>query len=141
MAYTKTAWVDGSVPYINAANLNHIENGVAAAALLQEGVNTVAASGATNTLPDVTVATIHNITLTANCTLTFPTAGAGKSFMVSLKQDATGGRTVTWPSTVVKWPGGTAPTLTTTANAIDVVSFLCVDGTNWYGFIAGKDIK
>lgn len=28
MAYTKTAWVDGSAPAVSAANLNKIENGI-----------------------------------------------------------------------------------------------------------------
>ncbi|HWB39074.1 MAG TPA: hypothetical protein VG604_02415, partial [Candidatus Saccharimonadales bacterium] len=102
-----------------------------------ENVNTVANSGSSQTLPDVTADTIHYITLTANCTLTFPTAAAGKSFTVVLLQDATGSRTVTWPGTV-KWAGGSAPVLTTTANKTDVFSFMCVDGTNWLGFIAGQ---
>lgn len=105
-----------------------------------ENVNIVAASGATQTLPDVTTATMHNITLTANTTVTLPAPGAGKSFTVRLTQDATGGRTVAWatPSGAIRWPGGTAPVITATANAVDVVSFACIDGTNWLGFIAGQ---
>lgn len=101
-----------------------------------ESVNTVASSGTTETLPDITVATIHRITLTANCTFTFPTLAAGKSFTVFLTQDATGGRTATWPVTVV-WPSSTAPTLTTTASKTDVLSFASPDGTKWYGFVGG----
>lgn len=114
-------------PYIVSADLTNIEN-----------VNTVAASGAAQTLPNVGVATIHRITLTANCTLTFPAAAAGKSFTVVLVQDATGSRTVTWPGTVL-WPSGTAPTLTTTAAKRDVISFMCADGANWLGFVAGQN--
>lgn len=105
-------------------------------ALLVENVNTVAASGATQTVPAVATATISDITLTANCTLTFPAAAAGKSFTLVLRQDATGSRTVTWPGTV-QWPGGTTPTLTTTASKADVFTFLCTDGTNWLGFTGG----
>jgi hypothetical protein len=42
----------------------------------------------------------------------------------------------------VDWPGGTAPTLTTTASAVDVFTFLTVDnGTTWLAFVAGQDIK
>lgn len=37
-------------------------------------------------------------------------------------QDATGGRTVTGWAANTKWPGGTAPTLTTAANAVDIIS-------------------
>lgn len=105
-----------------------------------ETVNTVAASGATATLPDVTTATMHRVTLTANCAITLPTPGVGKSFTVELVQDATGGRTVSWatPSGAIRWPGGTVPTITATANAIDVLTFVCIGGVNWYGFVAGQ---
>lgn len=105
-----------------------------------ETVDTVATSGTAQTLPDVTTATMHKVTLTANCTITLPTPGAGKSFTVELVQDATGGRTVTWatPSGAIRWAGGAAPTITATANAIDVVSFICVGGVNWYGFVGGQ---
>lgn len=105
-------------------------------AVLVENVFTNTSTGSTETINDVSSYTINVLTLTANCTLTFPTASAGKSFMLVLKQDATGSRTVTWPGSV-KWPGGTAPTLTTTASKTDVISFICVDGTNWYGFVGG----
>jgi hypothetical protein len=48
-----------------------------------------------------------------------------------LKQYSTGGKTATWPNTVM-WPSGTAPTLSVGNNAIDIVSFYW-DGTNYYG--------
>lgn len=103
----------------------------------RENINVNAASGSTETLPDVIVATMHRITLTANCTLTFPTAIAGCSFALELVQDGTGSRTVVWPGTV-KWASGTAPTLSTAAGKIDDFAFVCFDGTNWSGFFAGK---
>ena len=53
------------------------------------------------------------------------------NILLVLKQDSTGSRVVTWPS-AVKWPGGTAPTLTTAANSIDIISFY-YDGTSYYG--------
>jgi hypothetical protein len=102
----------------------------------EERVNTVASSGSTETLPDVTVATVHYVTLTANCTLTFPTEVAGKSFTLVLVQDGTGSRLVTWPGSV-RWSAGTAPTLTATASKRDVFSFLCADGSTYLGFTAG----
>lgn len=104
---------------------------------LNESVNTVEASGATETLTDPD--TVHYLTLTANCTITFPTAAVGKAFALVLKQDGTGSRTVTWPGTV-KWPGGTVPVLTTTKEKTDVLSFLSVDGTNWIGFLAAQNV-
>ena len=75
----------------------------------------------------------QDLTLTANCTLTF-TAPTGLNFArlsLRLIQDATGSRTVTFPSSV-RWAGGTAPTLTTTANGVDIITFEW-DGTNYDG--------
>lgn len=74
---------------------------------------------------------IQKSTLTGNVTYTF-TAPAGEGrFQLVLVQDATGSRTATWPASV-KWSGGTAPTLSTAANSIDIVTFY-YDGTNYYG--------
>lgn len=84
----------------------------------------------------LTNGTVQIITLTGNATITMPTATSGKSFIMFLKQDATGGRTVTWST--VKWPGGTAPTLTSTASRQDILSFFA-DGTNWYGVTVAQN--
>ena len=80
--------------------------------------------------------TVQNLTLTGNATITMPTAVAGKSFIIMLRQDATGSRSVTW-STVV-WPGGTAPTITGTASKMDMYSFFS-DGTSWYGVTVSQN--
>jgi len=72
----------------------------------------------------------QKVTLTGNCTFTFTAPTSIGTFKLKLIQDGTGSRTVTWPATV-KWPGGTAPTLTTDASAIDIISFY-YDGTNYY---------
>ena len=53
------------------------------------------------------------------------------TFVINLKQPAGGSSTVTWATTIV-WAGGSAPTLTTTANYLDVVT-LIYDGTTWRG--------
>ena len=81
-------------------------------------------------------------TLTENTTFTFSNpASSGKVSVFTLKivQDASAsGYTVTWPASV-DWPSATAPTLTTTANAVDYFVFLTSDGgTTWYGFTAGQ---
>jgi len=78
--------------------------------------------------------TVLSYTLTGNCTFTMPTATSGTSFIVRLIQDGTGSRTATFTS--VKWPSGTAPTITTTASTgVDVLSFVCVASV-WYGTYA-----
>lgn len=79
--------------------------------------------------------TIDNLTLTANTTITMPTAVLGKSFVIYLRTGA-GGYTVTW--TTVKWAAGTAPTITATASRMDIYSFFS-DGTNWYGVVVGQN--
>lgn len=70
------------------------------------------------------------LVLGANTTLSFVNPPGPGSFILRLVQDATGSRTVTWPASV-KWPGGTAPTLTTAANGEDLIS-LYFNGTSYY---------
>lgn len=84
----------------------------------------------------LTNGTVQIITLTGNATITMPTAVSGKSFIMFLKQDATGSRTVTWST--VAWPGGTAPTITSTASKQDIYSFFS-DGSKWYGVTVGQN--
>lgn len=84
----------------------------------------------------LTNGTVQIITLTGNATITMPTATSGKSFVMMLKQDGTGSRTVTWST--VKWAGGTAPTITSTASRLDLLSFFA-DGTNWYGAVISQN--
>lgn len=98
---------------------------------------TVTANTSTAYTIDLGNGTVQILTLTGNCTFTFPTATAGKSFILLLKQDGTGSRTATWPAGV-KWPGGTAPTITSTASKLDKYIFTA-DGTNWYGSNAGQN--
>jgi len=65
------------------------------------------------------------LTLGANVTTwTISNPQSGALYMLIAKQDATGGRTVSFPSGSFKFPGGTAPTLTTTANKSDILTFV-----------------
>ena len=86
---------------------------------------------------DLANGSVQVLTLTGNCTFTFPTATAGKGFTLLLKQDGTGSRTVTWPASV-KWPASTAPTITSTASKGDKYVFVG-DGTYWWGSNAGQN--
>lgn len=96
------------------------------------GLSTTAASGANHAF-DLDSSRTHKLVLTANCTVTLINAEAGETFDLILVQDATGGRNITWPANV-KWPGNTAPTLTATANAVDLVR-LVFDGTDFFATI------
>ena len=89
----------------------------------------------THTL-DLTNGTVQTATLTAStaCTFTMPTATAGKSFTLLLKQAAaTGNGTATF--TGVEWPADTAPTQTATAGTMDIYTFVS-DGSKWYGSVS-----
>ena len=105
-----------------------------------ETLATNGTSGSTATI-DLEDGNFHKVTLTANCTFTFsnpPASGTAGSFTLFLVQDGTGSRTVTWPGSV-DWAAATAPTLTTTAAAVDVLTFITLDGgTVWNGFVAGQ---
>lgn len=76
-----------------------------------------------------------SVTLGGNRTLANPSGlQAGGTYVLIVKQDATGSRTLAYGS-AYKWPGGTAPTLSTAANAVDVLTFIS-DGTALYGVAA-----
>lgn len=75
---------------------------------------------------------VTSVTLGGNRTLDNPTnMKDGGTYILTVKQDATGSRTLAY-GTAYKWPGGTAPTLSTAANAVDILTFVS-DGTNMYG--------
>ena len=103
-------------------------------------VETVSAIGTVTTASTLSLSsgTVLTATLTAStaCTFTMPTATAGKSFVLLLKQAAsTGNGTATF--TGVKWSSNGAPTITATAGKMDILTFVA-DGTNWYGsFVQG----
>ena len=101
-------------------------------------VNVVASSGSSLEL-DLADGNDHDVTLDDDCTLMLAGATAGMScyMTVLLRQDATGGRTPTWPSSV-EWVGGSAPTLQSDAEAWDTVVLFTYDGgTRWFAHHSG----
>jgi hypothetical protein len=89
-------------------------------------------SGTAKTI-DWNAGNVQYVTLTGDCTFTFSNPIAGARYCLMLKQDATGSRLATWPAAVL-WSAGTAPTLTTTAAKVDIITFI-FDGVNtkYYG--------
>lgn len=116
------ALVFGTSPTVNNPTVtNYVESVVA--------IGTVTTSHTIS----LTSGTIQTATLTAStaCTFTMPTATAGKSFVLLLKQAAaTGNGSATF--TGVKYGTDGAPTITVTAGKMDILTFVA-DGTNWYG--------
>jgi hypothetical protein len=134
---------DGSVPMTGTLSMQ--DNVVSRPELQDYAESRTAPASSAGTLTlDLTGGNIFEPTLTENVTVSIanpPASGKGGSFTLILRQDGTGGWAVTWPSSV-KWAGGTAPTLTTAASAVDVLTFLTTDaGATWFGFLAGADIK
>jgi hypothetical protein len=87
----------------------------------QRGSVVALTDGATIT-PDFAAGNNFSVTLGGNRTLANPSnLTAGQSGTIVITQDGTGSRTLAYGSNW-KFPGGTAPTLTTTANAVDVIA-------------------
>lgn len=81
--------------------------------------------GATIT-PNFALNNSFTVTLGGNRTLANPTnLVAGQSGVIIINQDGTGGRTLSY-GTNYDFGGGTAPTLTTTANAQDMIAYFVV---------------
>ena len=94
----------------------------------QRGTITALTDGATIT-PNFNNANNFSVTLGGNRTLANPTnLTAGQSGVIVITQDGTGSRTLAYGS-YFKFPGGTAPTLTTTASAVDVLAYYVESAT------------
>lgn len=107
-----------------------IAKNVVAGGQVLSALNAIGVSGTTETI-SWNNSNVQTITLDNNCTFTYSNGIAGGAYTIICAQDATGSRLITWPADVL-WPGGTAPTLTTTASAIDIFTFI-FDGTNYFG--------
>ena len=89
----------------------------------QRGTITTLTDGATVT-PDFAASNNYVLTLGGNRTIANPTnLTAGQSGSIFLVQDGTGSRTAAWGS-YWDFAGGTAPTLTTTAAAVDRIDYV-----------------
>ena len=105
---------------------------VETAGAIESNVQTVAATGATETL-DTAVYGVFDMTMDQACEFTFSNpapSGKATTFVLILR----GAFTPTLPASV-DWSGGAAPTYTTPS----VYVFTTVDaGTNWLGAQTGK---
>ena len=96
----------------------------------KEDINALTSS--TGITVDASLASVHTVTLQHSTTFTISNLPTGGSVTIIITQDGTGSRTGAFTST--KFAGGT-PTLSTDANAIDVVTIFN-DGTNKIATIA-----
>ena len=110
---------DGSAALLNITRLSNLES-------VERGVSakTEISDSGTSKILDFDTNQNFIINLNGNLTLGQPVTGqVGQTGFIVFKQDATGSRTLTLNS-AFKNPGGTAPTLTTTANGVDVLGYI-----------------
>ena len=128
---------DGKVLGLTSGSLSWVTGGGGGSGL--GGVAaTVVTFGSTSTL-DTTLGFEYELDLTGNTTMAFTGAHSdGKTFSLLLCQDATGSRTITWPSDVV-WSNDTIPTLTTTPLHADYILFYD-NGTKWLATLVAQHL-
>ena len=98
------------------------------------GQNAQATTGAV----DASTGQVWTATIAGATTFTI-TGTIPNSTTLVLKLTNGGSAVITWPASI-KWPGGTAPTLT--AAGVDVVTLFTADGgTTWYGNTFALDGK
>lgn len=109
---------------------------------LNQTLNTVTDGGTGTVTFDIANGTdnLHTVTLGGNRTLALSNVDVGNRFIIRITQDGTGTRVPTWWSTINWADGGTAPTLTTTANKTDVFGFICTAANTFDGFVLGQNI-
>ena len=128
--------VSGDVIGQNAINANNVVSGIFAAIDTaqtftkgQRGEITALTDGATIT-PDFADSNNFSVTLGGNRTLANPSnvvAGQSGSFFIT--QDGTGSRTLAYGSNY-DFAGGTAPTLSTAASAVDRIDYVVRTATS-----------
>jgi hypothetical protein len=114
---------------VQAYNANNaVLNATQSFTQAQRGAVVALTDGATIT-PNFATGNNFSVTLAGNRTLASPTnLTAGQHGSITITQDATGSRTLAYGSSW-KFSGGTAPSLTTTANAVDVLAYYVESGT------------
>ena len=141
-AIDATKIADGSVTstefqYINTLSSNAQTQIDAKAATSSANTWTAGQRGEITALTSATTITIDmadsnnfSCTLAHNATFANPSnLTAGQSGSIFLTQDGSGSRTASW-GTDWDFAGGTAPTLTTTASAVDRIDYVVLDSSN-----------
>ena len=78
---------------------------------------------------DLDTSNVFSGTLSNASTLATSHGDIGQRFLVRLKQGSGGSKTVsTWFGDRVSWPGGSAPTLSSTEGHVDLFGFLVTSG-------------
>jgi hypothetical protein len=109
----------------------HGGTGAATAGAARVNINqgTFALTDASTVAVDLSASNFLTLTIAGNRTMGAPSnVVAGGTWMLEVKQDGTGSRTLTW-NAAYDWGAAAAPTLTTTAGKVDVFQLWSPDGT------------
>ena len=124
----------GQVLTAAGGNLSPTWSSLSAVTAALATTSVVVTFSATAMTVNCALSNVFKMTFTANVT-TAPTVSNpsdGQTIRWFITQDATGGRTMTWP-TSFKWPGGTKGVLSTAPNAVDMLEATFVAATSsWY---------
>jgi hypothetical protein len=127
------------------ATLLHVNGAISLQSSL-EGISTPTNTGVSYAIPDTSL-NVRRLTLTGNTTITLPTFSPTAvnvySLTLFIKQDATGGRSVTWAASgadVIKWDAGSAPVISTSPNFTSIIQFTkASDEAVWYGSMTWRE--
>lgn len=100
---------------------------------------TTPADASTITL-DCSISNVHMpAAITANRIIALSNVRQYQVVFIGITQDGSGLHTITWPGTI-RWAGGSAPTLTTTANKRDWICLVCTGSGTYDGFVVGANL-
>lgn len=100
---------------------------------------TTPADASTITL-DCSISNVHMpAAITADRTIALSNVRTYQVVFVGITQDGTGSHHITWPGTI-RWAGGSAPVLTTTANKRDWICLVCTGSGTYDGFVVGANL-
>jgi len=136
--------IGGTSELLIEPTLTTLNNPLRINGCFDEAVTNVAISGSNVLDIDATAASVFTIALDANITtfnITLPTSARSVTLTFIFTAATNTQYTINWPANT-KWAGATAPTMTSTQNASDVISLSTVSGGgSWFGFTGGQEFS
>ena len=116
---------------VSAITVN-LANSIDVPGYIAQGEIQLSYATATNLTLNAALGNMFRVSLTNTAFFTQPlNVKTGMTFVVICAMDATGGYGVTFQTNAWRFPGGTVPTITTNANAIDILSCVAINTTNF----------
>tara|TARA_Y100000004_G_scaffold177234_1_gene218638 strand:+ start:89 stop:1795 length:1707 start_codon:yes stop_codon:yes gene_type:complete len=124
----------------NVKVLETTDQGISLLKGAKAAITALSLSGSTLTV-NAALSSHFSFTLTTNITINFSNSSntIGQSGSIFLTQDGNGSRTAAF-SSAFKFPGGTSPTLSTAANAVDRIDYVVLADSKVHA-VASLDVK